>query len=178
LGLWEVYADENEHEKALAAVAEVPVGSPWSRRARFLTGVSQIALVKYDEAFNTFKLLADAQPTPAVLNNLGIVQLRRPSAAQGGRPTYYFNKAAEADHDDPDYAFNLGYAYWQIRDHQAAAYWLREAVRRNPADGDSHFVLGAALAASGNFVEAGRERELAKRLSASYEAREKEKRPA
>ena len=178
LALWDVYADENEHEKALAAVAEVPIGSPWSRRARFLTGLSQIALVKYDEAFNTFKLLADAQPTPAVLNNLGIVQLRRPSAAQGGRPTYYFNKAAEADPDDPDYAFNLGYAYWQIRDHQAAAYWLREAVRRNPADGDSHFVLGAALAASGNFVEAGRERELAKRLSASYEAREKERRPA
>ena len=29
----------------------------------------------------------------------------------------------------------------------AAIYWLREAVRRNPADGDAHFVLGAALAA-------------------------------
>jgi tetratricopeptide (TPR) repeat protein len=48
-------------------------------------------------------------------------------------------------------------------------YWLREAVRRTPADGDAHFVLGAALAAGGNANEAARERELARRLSSAYE---------
>jgi tetratricopeptide (TPR) repeat protein len=50
-------------------------------------------------------------------------------------------------------------------------------VRRNPADGDAHFVLGAALAAAGNTSEAAREKELAKRLSSTYEALDKEKRP-
>jgi len=105
------------------------------------------------------------------------VQLRRGSTPQTGQPTYYFNKAAEADPDDPDYLFNLGYAYWENRDPQAALYWLREAVRRNPADGDAHFVLGAALAAAGNTSEAAREKELAKRLSSTYEALDKEKRP-
>ena len=58
----------------------------------------------------------------------------------------------------------------------AAMYWLREAVRRNPADGDAHFVLGAALAASGNAPESAREKELARRLSSTYD--EWEKRPA
>ena len=62
------------------------------------------------------------------------------------------------------------------RDPQAAIYWLREAVRRNPADGDAHFVLGAALAAGGSTTEAARERELARRLSSTYE--QWEKRPA
>src|SRR5581483_4859814 len=57
-----------------------------------------------------------------------------------------------------------------------AIYWLREAVRRNPTDGDAHFVLGAALAAGDQPAEAAREKELAKRLSSTYE--QWDKRPA
>ena len=98
------------------------------------------------------------------------------ASPQTGPAIYYFHRASEADPDDPDYVFNLGYAYWVDRDTQAAIYWLREAVRRNPADGDAHFVLGAALAASGSAAEAAREKELAKRLSSTYV--EWEKRPA
>jgi Tfp pilus assembly protein PilF len=126
-------------------------------------------LKKYDEAFTTFSALADAQPTPTVLNNLGVVQLRRGATQQSGLPTYYFTKAAEADPGDADYVFNLGYAYWENRDPPAAVYWLREAVRRRPADGDAHFVLAAALSAVGNTGESTRERELARRLSSAYE---------
>ena len=47
---------------------------------------------------------------------------------------------------DPDYYFNLGYTYWQQRDIQASIYWLREALRRSPADGQAHFVLGLICA--------------------------------
>ena len=154
----------------------VPADSPWARRARFLAGISQLALKKYDEAFATFGLLADVQPTPTVLNNQGVAQLRRPATgvqSADRTASFFFKKAAEADPDDPDYLFNLGYASWQNHDTQAAIYWLREAVRRNPADGDAHFVLGAALAAAGNTMEAGREKELAKRLSANYEELDK-----
>ena len=51
-----------------------------------------------------------------------------------------------------------------------------KAVRRNPTDGDAHFVLGAALAAAGNLTESAREKELARRLSSTYE--EWDRRPA
>src|SRR6185503_14623141 len=95
---------------------------------------------------------------------------------QTGQPAYYFNKAVEVDSNDPDYFFNLGYSFWLAKDYQASIYWLKEAVRRNPADGDAHFVLGAALAVGGSPVEAARERELARRLSSTYE--QWEKRPA
>jgi tetratricopeptide (TPR) repeat protein len=91
-------------------------------------------------------------------------------------PTYYFNKAAEADPTDADYFFNLGYAYWMEQDVPAATYWLREAVRRDPTDGNAHFVLGVALSAADNPAEANREKELARRLSSTYA--EWEKRPA
>jgi len=176
LALWDVYVEQGEHQRALAVVQAVPSTSPWERRARFLGGLSQLNLKKYDDAFATFKALADLQTTPTVLNNLGIVQLRRGGTAQTGTAAYYFNQAAQADPDDPDYVFNLGYAYWEERDTQAAIYWLRETVRRSPADGDAHFILGAALAAGGNTAESAREKELARRLASIYE--QWEKRPA
>jgi len=176
LALWDVYSDQDAYDKALAAVLPVPASSQWYRRARFLGGLSQIGLKKFDDAFATFKALADSRPTAPVLNNLGVIQMRRGSTPQTGVPTYYFNKAAESDPAVSDYFFNLGYAYWFDHDTQAAIYWLREAVRRDPTDGDAHFVLGTALSAAGNPAEANREKELAHRLSSTYA--EWEKRPA
>ena len=105
----------------------------------------------------------------AVPGLLGVVQLRRGATPQTGRATYFFNQVVERAASDADACFNLGYAYWIDKDAMAAAYWLREAVRRNPADGDAHFVLAAALAASGAVPEAVRERELAQRLSDRWE---------
>jgi tetratricopeptide (TPR) repeat protein len=169
LALWDVHTDQGDYEQALEAVEAVQIESPFASRARFLAGVSLLELARYEEAFRTFKALADAQPAGAVMNNLGVVQLRRGSNAQTGPPTYFFTKAVETDPEDADYLFNLGYAYWMSRDAQAAIYWLREAVRRNRADADAHFVLGTAFAATGNATEAARERELARRLSSDYE---------
>lgn len=176
LALWHLFDDQAEHERALGAVRAVPPTSDLARRARFLAALSETNLARYDEAFSTFKALADARPSAPVLNNLGVVQLRRGGSTQLGLPTYYFNKAAEADPTEPDYFFNLGYAYWSERDTAAAIYWLREAVRRDPTDGDAHFVLGVALSAADSPAEAVREKELARRLSSTYA--EWEKRPA
>src|SRR5439155_20908741 len=131
LALWDVRDDQGEHEEALAAVEPVRADSPLARPARFLAGLSQLYLKRLDDAFATFTALAETQSSPTVLNNLGVIQLRRPTTAQTGQATYYFTKAAESDPDDEDYVFNLGYAYWLDRDPQAAIYWLREAVRRN-----------------------------------------------
>jgi len=175
LALWHVFDDQAEHDRALAAVRPVPPTSQLARRARFLAGLSEASLSRYEEAFATFKALADDRPSAPVLNNLGVIQLRRGGSTQLGVPTYYFNKAAEADPTDPDYFFNLGYAYWLDHDVQTAVYWLREAVRRDPTDGSAHFVLGVALGAT-NPAEASREKELARRLSSTYA--EWEKRPA
>jgi tetratricopeptide (TPR) repeat protein len=169
LALWDAYTAQGDHAQALAAVSPVPGDSRWSRRARFLAGLSYLTLNRNDEAFAVFKSLADAQATAAALNNAGVAQIRRGAAADGGTAISFFGKAAEIDRDDPDYFFNLGYGSWMARDVQGTIYWLREAVRRNPADGEAHFVLGAALATSGSATESARERDLARRLSSSYE---------
>jgi tetratricopeptide (TPR) repeat protein len=169
LAIWEVYTDQGEHERALAAVKAVPMSARFGRRAAFLAGLSHLAMKRLDEAFQIYSALLKERPTAAVYNNLGIVQLRRGASVDAGQAASYFNRAAEMATQEVDYFFNLGYAYWLHRDMMAAIYWLREAVRRDPTDGDAHLVLAAALSSTGQTVEAARERELAKRLSSKYE---------
>jgi Flp pilus assembly protein TadD len=168
IALWRVYTAQGDHAKAAAAAMAVPSASREFRRARFLAALSRIHLRQYDEAFALLTSLLSASPSPTVLNNLGVIQARRGYTPQTGHAAYYFTKAAEADPDDPDYAFNVGYAYWLDRDPKAASYWLTEAVRRSPADGDAHFVLGAALLATGFRAEGEREKDLARQLSSTY----------
>lgn len=170
LALWDAHTDAGDHAAALAAARAVPQDSARADRAGFLAALSLVELGRLDDAFTTLRALADARPTAAIFNNLGVVQLRRGVTPQTGRATYYFDQAAEHDVDDPDICFNLGYAYLLEREPVAAAYWLREAVRRNTADADAHFALGVALQASGAPAEGSRERELARRLSSTYDA--------
>jgi tetratricopeptide (TPR) repeat protein len=168
LALWEALTDLDEHAEALAAAEAVPAASPLAREARFAAAQSLMALARYDEAFTLLTRLAEARPEAAVFNNLGVIQMRRDWTPHTGRPTYFFNKAAELEPDDADLCFNLGYAYWVDRDSRGAIYWLREAVRRDPADADAHMVLAAALEAAGGSGEAARERALAQQLSARF----------
>ncbi len=169
LALWKVYAEQSDHTRALAIVQSIPPDSRRARQAKFLAGLSLLELKRNDEAFQTFKTLLDEQPMPGLYNNLGIVQVRRGSTPTSGKATYYFTKASDADPDESDYFFNLGYTYWLDKDTQAAIYWLREAVRRNPADGEAHFVLGAALQAAGSQTEATREKDLARQLNSKFD---------
>ena len=168
LALWNVHHDEGNGQVALVTAAAIPESSPMYARARFCVALSLLQLKRLDDAFATLKTLADRAPAATVMNNIGVIQLRRPMTPQTGRATYYFHQALKLDEDDADYYFNLGYAYWAEKDAQAAIFWLREAVRRDPADGEAHAVLAAALQTTGAAAEAARERELATQLSSTY----------
>ena len=168
LALWEVRTAEGDYAGALAAANAVPADAREARRAHFLAAVSLIQLKQYDEAFTRLNQLQDGSPDPAVMNDLGIVQLHRTATPETGKATYYLTKAAERDPDNPDILFNLGYAYALDRDPQGAIYWLREALRRDATDADAHFVLASALEAAGNSEEAASEREIAGQLSSRY----------
>jgi Tfp pilus assembly protein PilF/TolB-like protein len=180
LALWNVRTGLADHVSALAAAKAVSSSSPLARRARFLAGVSLVQLRRFDEAFAAFKGLTDdgavadkSVDISAAWNNLGVIQIRRGGTPDTGTPAFFLTKAADASPGDPDVLFNLGYAYMLDRNTQAATYWLRESVRRDPSDADAHFALAAALQNSGSDVEAGRERELARRLSSRYEELER-----
>jgi tetratricopeptide (TPR) repeat protein len=172
LALWAVRTEQTDHAGALEAVRGIGAASPRSFSARFSAAISLFELKRYDEAQTILKSLLEGSPeaasAAAVSNNLGVLMLRRGAAAQAPSAAYYLTKATEVD-PDPDYLFNLGYAYAVDKSYQGALYWLREALRRDPADVDAHYVLAVVLQAIGNTVEASRERDLSRQLSSRYE---------
>jgi tetratricopeptide (TPR) repeat protein/TolB-like protein len=168
IALWEVHTDQGNHQDALDAARQVPDGDPLTRQARFLAAVSMLHLGQLQASFAEFSSLNATQRDAALLNNIGVVQLRRPAGAPGGKAMAFFGEAVGVDGADADLFFNAGYASWFEGNPQGAIQWLREAVRRNPADDAAHYVLGVALQAAGNLVEAAREKELARRLSSAY----------
>ena len=183
LALWDVRTEQGDHSAALAAVKPVPATSPFAARAQLRIGLSLLELKDYSGAAGRFTKLIDPQilktttPPPAhlapVLNDLAIVQLRRGASADAGSAIYYLTRATDADPEQVDYQFNLGYAYLLDRNYKAALYWLREALRRDVTDADAHYLLARALQATGSDVEASRERDLARQLSSRYEGVER-----
>jgi tetratricopeptide (TPR) repeat protein/TolB-like protein len=174
LAIWAVYNEIGEHQNALTAVRQVPSTHPLAREASFLGSVSLVQLSRFQEAFDALTELNREGVDGSLLNNLGIVQLRRPAAgASGRRAVTFFTDAVAVEGADSDLLFNLGYAHWLDRDLPNAIQSLREAVRRRPTDDAAHYLLGVALQMSGNAGEGARERELARRLSSEYAEWEK-----
>jgi tetratricopeptide (TPR) repeat protein len=163
--LWDAYTEQGEHQRARTAVHPVTTTGD-TRRAAFLEAVSELQLGRYQEAWTGFSALQRDHADAALANDMGVVQLRRPAGSP--KATDLFREATALDATDPDLFFNLGYAHWIAREYPQAVTALREAVRRNPADDDAHYVLGAALQATGAVEEGAREKDLARRLSSVY----------
>lgn len=166
VALWHARTAQGDHARALDVATRVPAAARESRAARFLAAQSMMALKRYDEAFKALETLYKEAPSAAISNALGVLQIRRGGAPQGGTPAYFFNRAVDEGRGDAEIAFNLGYAYALAGDPASAIYWLREVVRRQPADGAAHLVLSALLVAQAKTVEAQREFDLAKLLGA------------
>lgn len=169
LAVWEMHSAQGAHDKALAAARAVPRDAPLDRQARYAAALSLIELNRFDEAYALLQTLHGEQPSPVLSNALGVIQVRRGSTPQTGLPTYFFTRAVDEAPDQPEYLFNLGYAYARSRDIDAALYWLREVVRFDPADGEAHLVMSQMLMAAGRRVEAQRELDLARQLGAGPE---------
>src|SRR5262245_14433237 len=175
LALWSVYNEQREHRQALDIVQQVPPNHSLSRQARFRAALSTMSLGRHAEAIDLFTALNREQRDPALLSDAGVAELRRTARSPDGSAADLFRQALMINPDDADLAFNLGYASWLAHDTLTAVRWLREAVRRNPADDAAHWVLGVALQASANTAEGQRERDLAKRLASKYVEWEKQR---
>ena len=168
--LWDVYAEQGLHDKALTVASAVPAESLQYRRARFEVALSLIELKRYDAAAKELAALHAAEPASALSNALGIVELRRaalPQAAEKAAPL--FERAAGEAPGETDYLFNLGYAYALAGDSTRALASLRETVRYDAADGDSHLVMAAVLGGGGRTAESQRELDLARLLGTALE---------
>ena len=85
-------------------------------------------------------------PLNEVYNDLGAVESRRNDAAAA---IASFQKAVEGDSADPDYHFNLAYAFWRSGQFPAAIASFREVLARSPGDAEATSLLGRALRGEG-----------------------------
>jgi tetratricopeptide (TPR) repeat protein len=166
LALWDVYATQELHDRALASANAVPAESPLYRRARFAVAQSLTALRRFDGAFHELDALYRVRPAAAISNAMGIVQLRRGVPEAAGPPAAFFARAVKEEPGNTTYLFNLGYAHALAASSAEALSVLREAVRIEPADGDAHLVMSAVL---GRTPEGQRELELARSLGTSLD---------
>src|SRR5579863_904864 len=137
LQLGEAYYRARQYEPAVATLARVPENHPLAREANFYLGLAAYYHGDFQRAESAFHFVATLMPLAEVYNNLGVVNSHadRKSAAD------YFQKAINADPNDPDYHFNLAIELYRSGDAAGASCQLRDTLSLRPSDGAAKSLL-------------------------------------
>jgi len=130
LQLGKAYYRGRQYEQAVSALARVPENDPLAREANFYLGLAAYSQGDFQRAESAFQFVAARLPLAEVYNNLGVVTAHtdRKAAAE------YFQKAIDADPNDPDYHFNLAIELYRTADVAGAAHQLRETLSLRSSD--------------------------------------------
>ncbi len=146
LALGKTYYDNREYESAASWLQRIPRTDALAGEANFLLALSQYFGGDFEKAEASFRFVESRLPLTEVENNLGVVAARR-----GRRSAVeYFQKAVQADPNDPDYRFNLALELYRSGDASGAARQLREAAARAPNDTEIHELLNTIGAGGPN----------------------------
>lgn len=140
------YWANKDYQAAAMWLARVDRANPHYLEAQFFLGLCWYSTGDFAGAQHAFQLVASSVPLNEVYNNLGAAQNRLNDSAGA---VASFQKALEGDSSDPDYHFNLAYAYWKAGKFTEAVAGLRSAVERNPNDTEATSLLGRALKKDG-----------------------------
>ncbi len=139
LQLGKAYYRGRQYEQAVSTLARVPEDDSLAREANFYLGLAAYYQGDFPRAASAFQFVAARLPLAEVYNNLGVVSSRgdRKSAAE------YFQKAIDADPNDPDYHFNLAIELYRTGDAAGASRQLRDTLSLRPGDAAAKSLLDA-----------------------------------
>jgi tetratricopeptide (TPR) repeat protein/TolB-like protein len=139
LQLGKAYYRGHEYEQAELTLARVPENDPLAREANFYLGLAAYGKGDFQRAESAFRFVAARLPLAEIYNNLGVVSSRvdRKSAAA------YFQKAIDADPNDPDYHFNLAIELFRTGDAAGASRQLRDTLSLKSGDAAAKSLLDA-----------------------------------
>lgn len=140
------YWTNKDYQAAAGWLTRVDRSNPHYLEAQFFLGLSRYYTGDFAGAERGFQIVAAAVPLNEVYNDLGAAQARENNLAGA---IASFQKALDGDSADPDYHFNLGYAYWKSGKFPEAAASLRAVVERNAADSEATTLLGRSLKQEG-----------------------------
>ncbi|MGE0405724.1 MAG: tetratricopeptide repeat protein [Candidatus Korobacteraceae bacterium] len=135
--LGKTHFEADQYRQAADWLSRIPPSDAGAREANFFLGLAAYHIGQNERAGQAFRFVASQLPLPEIYNNLGVVAYRsgQSSALQN------FQKAIEADPQDPDYRFNLALAMTRGGDHAGAARQLRECLRLHPGDDEAETLL-------------------------------------
>lgn len=137
----EAYGDSADWLKKLGA------GDHDYAQSLFLLGIDEYYLGNDKSAEKVLHKLVDLVPLGEVLNNLGVVEIRLGHLDQAIKD---FREAIQKEQADPDYAFNMSLAYWQMKKYDQAAQYLQEVLAQDPEDFDAHDLLAQVAGKQGD----------------------------
>jgi Tfp pilus assembly protein PilF len=156
--LGETYFSRRNCPAALPWLVRVPLARPNGILAGFEAGVCHLLRNDSAKAQAAFSALLDRSPgaLPGAHSNLGIALARQDKIADA---LTAFERATQADTEEPDYWLNLGLLQLRAKQPDAAVAPLRRALTLLPTDAEARALLALALEQNGRAEEAAAERE-------------------
>jgi tetratricopeptide (TPR) repeat protein/TolB-like protein len=165
LQLGKAYYRGRLYEQAVSALARVPEDNPLALEANFYSGLAAYYQGDFPRAESAFHFVAARLPLAEVYNNLGVVSSRgdKKSAAE------YFQKAIDADPNDPDYHFNLSIELYRIGDAAGASRQLRDTLSLRPSDAAAKSLLELISASTQRAIVPATQTTPVERIRANYD---------
>jgi tetratricopeptide (TPR) repeat protein len=164
LQLGKAYYEGRQYAQAISTLSRMPGDDALARETNFYLGLAAYYQGDFQRADSAFHFVAARLPLAEVYNNLGAVNshIDRKIAAQ------YFQKAIDADPNDPDYHFNLATELYRGDDLAGASRQLRETLSLKTTDSEARSLLNAITsdAASSN---RGAKKTPAERIRTNYD---------
>ncbi len=119
-----IYFHDQDYSTSILWLSKLRHGDEDYLEANYFLGLAYLYLEQYERSATAFRAVAQQLPLNEVYNNLGIALMRQalPGAVS------YFERAVKSNPTDPDFQFNLGYAYWKRGSYEAAIPHIRAAL--------------------------------------------------
>ena len=137
LQLGKAYYGGRQYEQAISTLSRMPGDDALAREANFFLGLAAYYQGDFQRADSAFHFVAARLPLAEVYNNLGAVNshIDRKMAVQ------YFQKAIDADPNDPDYHFNVAIELYREGDVADASRQLHETLSLKTTDSEARSLL-------------------------------------
>ncbi len=129
LALGKAQFTQRDYDQAAATFAKIPPTDRRALEASFYIGLARFNTAKYAEAESAFAFVASRLPLPEVVNNQAVA-----SSRQGHDAVPLFQRASNADPNDPDYHYNLAVALLRRGDFAGAQTEVDQTLKLRPAD--------------------------------------------